>query len=43
VYSKGGGTKKNKAALESTGEEDTYPEPTMFGELPAYGFFHSGM
>ena len=20
-------------------KEDTYPEPTMFGELPAYGFF----
>jgi polygalacturonase len=38
VYSKGGGTKE-QAALEPTEKEDTYPEPTMFGELPAYGFF----
>jgi hypothetical protein len=25
--------------LDPPEKEDTYPEPTMFGELPAYGFF----
>jgi len=38
VYSKGGGTKE-QAALDPPEKEDTYPEPTMFGEMPAYGFF----
>src|SRR6266446_6821768 len=38
IYSQGGGT-KDQAALEPPEKEDTYPEPTMFGELPAYGFF----
>jgi polygalacturonase len=38
IYSQGGGTKA-QAALEPPEKEDTYPEPTMFGELPAYGFF----
>ena len=38
VYSKGGGTKE-QAALDPPEKEDTYPEPTMFGELPSYGFF----
>ena len=38
IYSKGGGTKE-QAAREPPEKEDTYPEPTMFGELPAYGFF----
>ena len=38
VYSQGGGTKA-QAALDPKEEEDKYPEPTMFGELPAYGFF----
>ena len=38
IYSKGGGTKE-QAALEPPEKKDTYPEPTMFGELPAYGFF----
>jgi hypothetical protein len=38
VYYQGGGTKA-QAALEPPEKEDTYPEPTMFGELPAYGFF----
>ncbi|PWT94871.1 MAG: exo-poly-alpha-D-galacturonosidase [Blastocatellia bacterium] len=38
VYAKGGGTKE-QAALDPPEKEDTYPEPTMFGELPAYGFF----
>ena len=38
VYAKGGGTKE-QAALEPPEREALYPEPTMFGELPAYGFF----
>jgi len=38
IYYQGGGT-KGQAALDPPEKEDTYPEPTMFGELPAYGFF----
>jgi len=38
VYAKGGGTKE-QAALDPPEREAIYPEPTMFGELPAYGFF----
>ncbi|HXD30364.1 MAG TPA: glycosyl hydrolase family 28-related protein [Pyrinomonadaceae bacterium] len=38
IYSQGGGTKE-QAALEPPEKEDAYPEPTMFGELPAHGFF----
>ncbi len=38
VYAKGGGTKE-QAALEPPERENIYPEPTMFGELPSYGFF----
>ena len=38
VYSQGGGTTA-QAALDPAEKEDAYPEPTMFGELPAYGFF----
>ncbi|MDQ2921053.1 MAG: glycoside hydrolase family 28 protein [Acidobacteriota bacterium] len=38
VYSRGGGTKE-QAALAPAEEEDKYPEPTMFGVLPSYGFF----
>ncbi|HEX6716135.1 MAG TPA: glycosyl hydrolase family 28-related protein [Pyrinomonadaceae bacterium] len=38
VYAKGGGTKE-QAALDPLERENIYPEPTMFGELPAYGFF----
>lgn len=38
IYSQGGGTKA-QAVLEPPEKEDTYPEPSMFGELPAYGFF----
>ena len=38
VYAKGGGTKE-QAALEPAERENIYPEPTMFGELPSYGFF----
>src|SRR5882724_838034 len=38
IYTAGGGTKE-QAALEPPEKEDGYPEPNMFGELPAYGFF----
>jgi hypothetical protein len=38
IYYKGGGTKQ-QAALSPPEEEKTYPEPRMFGEIPAYGFF----
>ena len=38
VYAKGGGTMA-QAALDPPEREVIYPEPTMFGELPAYGFF----
>lgn len=38
IYSKGGGTKA-QAALVPPEREEVYPEPSMFGELPAYGFF----
>jgi polygalacturonase len=38
IYYQGGGTRE-QAALDPPEKEDTYPEPTMFGELPAYGFF----
>jgi polygalacturonase len=38
IYSRGGGTKE-QAALDPKEEEEKYPEPNMFGELPAYGFF----
>jgi polygalacturonase len=38
IYAQGGGTKE-QAALDPPEKEDTYPEPAMFGELPAYGFF----
>ena len=38
IYYKGGGTKE-QAALEPPEKENDYPEPTMFGETPAYGFF----
>jgi hypothetical protein len=38
IYAQGGGTKE-QAALDPPEKEDTYPEPSMFGDLPAYGFF----
>jgi len=38
IYYQGGGTRE-QAALDPPEKEDTYPEPTMFGVLPAYGFF----
>ncbi len=38
IYSVGGGTEA-QPALEPPEKEDGYPEPTMFGDTPAYGFF----
>jgi polygalacturonase len=38
ILYKGGGTRA-QAALEPAERETNYPEPSMFGELPAYGFF----
>jgi polygalacturonase len=38
IYYQGGGTKQ-QAALEPPEKEKDYPEPVMFGEMPAYGFF----
>src|SRR5258708_25928360 len=38
IYYKGGGTKQ-QAAIEPPEKETDYPEPSMFGEIPAYGFF----
>jgi hypothetical protein len=38
IYYQGGGT-KTQAALEPPEKENDYPEPAMFGEIPAYGFF----
>ena len=38
IYYKGGGTKQ-LAALEPPEKESDYPEPAMFGDIPAYGFF----
>jgi polygalacturonase len=37
VY-QGGGTTED-AAIEPPERESTYPEPSMFGTIPAYGFF----
>jgi polygalacturonase len=38
IYCRGGGTKEN-AALVPPERENAYPEPSMFGKMPAYGFF----
>ena len=38
IYYQGGGTKQ-QAALVPPEDEKTYPEPRMFGDIPAYGFF----
>ena len=38
IYYRGGGTLA-QAALDPPEKESDYPEPSMFGELPAYGFF----
>jgi polygalacturonase len=38
IFYQGGGTAA-QAALEPPEKEVNYPEPSMFGEIPAYGFF----
>jgi polygalacturonase len=38
ILYRGGGTKE-QAALAPPEKETNYPEPSMFGDLPAYGFF----
>src|SRR5207237_5163518 len=38
IYHKGGGTNQ-LTALQPPEKESDYPEPAMFGEIPAYGFF----
>lgn len=38
VLSEGGGTSAD-AAIQPPEKADAYPEPTMFGTMPAYGFF----
>jgi len=38
IYYRGGGTAE-QAALQPPEKETDYPEPTMFGDIPAYGFF----
>lgn len=38
IYYQGGGTKA-QSELQPPERETNYPEPSMFGEIPAYGFF----
>ena len=38
IYYQGGGTKE-QAAIEPPEKENDYPEPSMFGVIPSYGFF----
>jgi polygalacturonase len=38
ILSEGGGTKEN-AAIVPPEREEGYPEPTMFGTMPSYGFY----
>ncbi len=38
VITKGGGTKE-QATTKPAENENRYPEPTMFGQMPAYGFY----
>jgi polygalacturonase len=38
IFYKGGGT-AHQAGLEPPEQETAYPEPDMFGDIPAYGFF----
>lgn len=38
IFSRGGAAKE-QAALEPPENEKAYPEPSMFGQMPAYGFF----
>lgn len=39
IYYRGGGSKKDYTELPPPERETNYPEPSMFGEIPAYGFF----
>jgi polygalacturonase len=38
IYYRGGGTRQ-QAALQPPENEKEYPEPSMFGDMPAYGFY----
>ncbi|MDP4292332.1 MAG: glycoside hydrolase family 28 protein [Bacteroidota bacterium] len=38
IYYQGGGTKE-QAAIDPPEKENAYPEPSMFGQIPSYGFF----
>ncbi len=38
ILSQGGGTSKD-AAIKPPEKENAYPEPNMFGSMPAYGFY----
>jgi polygalacturonase len=38
IYNQGGGTSED-AAIKPPERENAYPEPTMFGPMPAYGFY----
>jgi len=38
IFYQGGGTRE-QAAIQPPEREINYPEPSMFGEVPAYGFF----
>ena len=38
IFYRGGGTAQ-QAALQPPEKENAYPEPSMFGDIPAYGFF----
>ena len=38
IYCQGKGTKE-QAAIEPAEKENAYPEPSMFGVIPSYGFF----
>ncbi len=38
IYNQGGGTSED-AAIKPAEKENAYPEPTMFGPMPAYGFY----
>lgn len=38
IYYQGGGTKA-QSELQPPERETNYPEPSMFGDIPAYGFF----
>jgi hypothetical protein len=38
IYYKGGGTKERAARMPPE-DANAYPEPRMFGEMPAHGFY----